>query len=316
MFSFGKRTITTVLIVFLVLGIIGWAWKQRESLPFITKAFHITAMPLELAGSRAMMTVHTGIDVIDVAWKKRVEWEELENKVAALEAEKNRWEETKAENQRLQGLLDYRKANPQYRLMVASVISRNFGTWSNTIIIDRGKNDGVQPFMPIITPKGVVGFVAEVYPYSSRVQLILDPRSSVGAVVQRPESRVVSIIRGNGNNPLEPQFINIPREADILDGDVLVTSGLGGVYPKGLIVGTVKAVYEDENNFMKAAIVTPAVDFSRLEEVFVLLHAEDTLPNFPEQAILVPQSKRDQLLGIQNTKEGKKENQKEEDKKE
>lgn len=299
MFSFGKRGMTSVLAVFLILGLIGWAWKQRESLPFITKAFHIGAMPFELTVSRVLSGIHTGIDVIDSALKTRVEWEEMENRIAALEAEKNAWEETKAENLRLQTLLDYRSKNPQYRLMIGSVISRNYGTWSNTLVIDRGETDGVQPFMPIITPKGVVGFIAEVYPYSSRVQLILDPRSSVGAVVQRPESRVVSIVRGNGNSPLEPQFINIPREADILDGDVLVTSGLGGVYPKGLVVGTVKAVYEDENNFMKAAVVTPAVDFSRLEEVMVLIHADAEIPNFPERAVLVPQSKRDQLLGVQ-----------------
>lgn len=90
--------------------------------------------------------------------------------------------------------------------------------------------------MPVITPAGVVGFISDVYPHSSRVQLMTDPRTSIGAIVQRPESRVSSVVRGNGNVPTEPQFVNIAKDAaDILEGDTLVTSGFGSIYRRDSI---------------------------------------------------------------------------------
>lgn len=168
------------------------------------------------------------------------------------------------------------------------------------MVIDRGSDDGVAKDMPVITPAGVVGFISEVYPQSARVQLMLDPRTSVGAIVQRPESRVASVVRGNGNVPTEPQFVNIAKEADILEGDTLVTSGFGSIYPKGLYIGTVVSIHQSDNNFVKYAVIRPAVDFDRLEEVFVILKSSDT-GSYEKPGVepkLVPQTQRDKVEGI------------------
>lgn len=168
------------------------------------------------------------------------------------------------------------------------------------MIIDIGTGEGVAKDMAVVAPAGVVGFISDVYPHSARVQLLTDPRTSIGAIVQRPESRVSSVVRGNGSVPTEPQFVNIAKDADILEGDTLVTSGFGSIYPKGLFVGTIVSIHQNDNDFVKYAVIRPGVDFSKLEEVFVITKSNDT-SSFDKPDVapkLVPQTNRDKVEGI------------------
>ena len=110
------------------------------------------------------------------------------------------------------------------------------------------------------------------------MRLILDPRAAVGTIVQRQESRVAGIVEGDPANPLMPRMKNIPKSADVVEDDVVVTSGYGGVYPKGLLVGTVKALKNDEGGLLKYAVLEPAVDFQRLEDVAVIVASREAPP--------------------------------------
>jgi rod shape-determining protein MreC len=158
-------------------------------------------------------------------------------------------------------------------MLGAKVIAKDYNSWTNTITIDRGSSDGVNKYMPVIVPQGVVGFVSSVSRYTSQVQLLVDPRTAIGGIVQRPESRVASILKGDGNNSDFLVFGNIPKEADVIKGDTIVTSGYGGVYPKGLLIGTVSQVSADGSGVSLAALVKPAVDFTKVEEVFVITNS-------------------------------------------
>ena len=281
MFSFGKRRVVFVLILFIVIALVGWAWRQRDSLPFITKPLMTIMSPFEYGASRVMDSLTSSIHIVDISLKNRIEWESLEK-------------------DRLRALLNFKSSHNQYQLLAGSVISRDYGTWTNTMIIDVGSGEGVEKNMPVITPSGVVGFISDVYPHSARVQLLTDPRTSIGAIVQRPESRVSSVVRGNGNVPTEPQFVNIAKDADILEGDTLVTSGFGSIYPKGLPIGTIVSIHQNENDFVKYAVIRPSVDFSKLEEVFVILKSADT-GSYEKPEVtpkLVPQTNRDKVEGI------------------
>ena len=293
MFSFGKRSIVFVLILFIIIAVVGWAWRQRDSLPFITKPLQVIASPFEYGASNIVGSLASGIHIIDVSLKNRIE-------NATLQSKSVDYDELVAENERLRKLLDFRTSHPQYKTLAGSVISRDYGTWSNTMIIDVGSGEGVAKDMPVITPNGVVGFISDVYPHSARVQLLTDPRTSIGAIVQRPESRVSSVVRGNGNVPTEPQFVNIAKDADILEGDTLVTSGFGAIYPKGLPLGTIVSIHQNDNDFVKYAVIRPSVDFSKLEEVLVILKSSDTgsyeKPDVAPK--LVPQTNRDKVEGI------------------
>ena len=186
--------------------------------------------------------------------------------------------EVAAENARLRTMLDYKKASNQYDLVAATVVGRDLGTWNSTIIINRGSADGITKDMPVVTPQGLVGSVVNVYTRVAKVQLILDPRSAVGALVQRPESRVAAIVEGSSVSPLTPRMVNIARDADIIKSDKLITSGFGGIYPKGLLIGEVIDVVNEEGGLLKYAYLRPAVDFGRLEEVSVVVRSREPIP--------------------------------------
>lgn len=300
MFSFGKRSVVIVLLLFIIIAVVGWAWRQRDSLPFVTKPLQTVAAPFEYGASRLVDSITSGIHIVDISLKNRIEWESLEKENSDLKAHTVDYDEVVAENNRLRALLDFKNSHSQYKLVAGSVISRDYGTWSNTLIIDVGTADGVDKDMPVVTPSGVVGFISDVYPHSARVQLMTDPRTSIGAIVQRTESRVSSVVRGNGNVPTEPQFVNIAKDADILEGDKLITSGFGSIYPKGLYIGTIVSIHQNDNDFVKYAVIRPSVDFSNLEEVFVILKAADggayEKPDVTPK--LVPQTNRDKVEGI------------------
>ena len=300
MYSFGKKSILVVLVLFIIIAVVGWAWRQRDSLPFITKPLQIVAAPFEYGASRIMDTLSSTFHIVDISLKNRIEWESLEKENAELKERSVDYDEILAENKRYRELLDFKAAHRQFNVRAGSVISRDYGTWSNTMVIDIGSEDGIEENMAVVTPAGVVGFISDVYPHSSRVQLLTDPRTSIGAIVQRPESRVSSVVRGNGNVPTEPQFVNIAKDADILEGDTLVTSGFGSIYPKGLYIGTIVSIHQDDNDFVKYAVIRPGVDFSKLEEVFVITHSTDN-SSYEKPDVspkLVPQTQRDKVEGV------------------
>lgn len=300
MYSFGKKSIIVVLVLFIIIAVVGWAWRQRDSLPFITKPLQIVAAPFEYGASRIMDTLSSTFHIVDISLKNRIEWESLEKENAELKERSVDYDEILAENKRYRELLDFKAAHRQFNVRAGSVISRDYGTWSNTMVIDIGSEDGIEENMAVVTPAGVVGFISDVYPHSSRVQLLTDPRTSIGAIVQRPESRVSSVVRGNGNVPTEPQFVNIAKDADILEGDTLVTSGFGSIYPKGLYIGTIVSIHQGDNDFVKYAVIRPGVDFSKLEEVFVITHSTDN-SSYEKPDVspkLVPQTQRDKVEGV------------------
>ena len=166
----------------------------------------------------------------------------------------------------------------QFDMVAARVIGRESATWSRMIVINRGRQDGVDVDMAVVTQSGLVGHVVEAGWNSSKVQLILDPRSSVGTLVQRAESRVAGIVQGDLDNPTMPQMVNIPKNADVVEGDVIVTSGFGGLYPKGLVVGLISSLQNDEGGLLKIGIMEPAVDFQKLEDVMVITASREAPP--------------------------------------
>ena len=194
--------------------------------------------------------------------------------------------EIMAENVRLRTMLDYKKTANQFDFVTAAVVGRDLGSWNSIIIINRGIADGITKDMPVVTAQGLVGSVVTVYDHVAKVQLILDGRSAVGTLVQRPESRVAAIVEGNSGTPLTPRMVNIARDADIIKSDKLITSGFGGIYPKGLLIGEVVDVINEEGGLLKYASLKPAVDFDRLEEVLVIVRSREPIPASQPNALM------------------------------
>ncbi len=158
-------------------------------------------------------------------------------------------------------------------LQPAEVVGQDVSPWFRSVLIDRGRRHEVRSGMPLVTDRGVVGLVTATSPRASRAMLVLDRQSAVDAIVQR--SRARGIVRGTGAEQLE--FVFVVRGDDVRVGDVVITSGVGGVYPKGLRIGEVTALEVDEDRLLHTAAVEPAVDFGRLEQVFVMLRRGPTM---------------------------------------
>jgi len=170
------------------------------------------------------------------------------------------------ENERLIHLLEMKKRLGP-RTIAASVIGEDGYPWFRTILIDRGSSSGVTEGLPVIAAAGIVGQVVRVAPESSRVLLFTDPASSVAGVIQRTRARGVVKGRGGGRATLEFTL----REDDVTVGDLVVTSGVGGVFPKGVPIGEVAVVKKGEYGIFQTIEIRPAVTLSQLEEVLVCI---------------------------------------------
>jgi rod shape-determining protein MreC len=152
-------------------------------------------------------------------------------------------------------------------MISAEVIAYSPSAWFRTIVINKGLRDGVKKDMPVVTWEGVVGKVMRTSPGSSIILLVIDRNSSIDVLVQRTRAR--GIVEGDGGSRCQLQ--HVPRTDDIEAGDHLITSGLGGIFPKGLSMGDVVRVERKEYGLFQEVEVRPSADFSRLEEVMVIL---------------------------------------------
>ena len=176
-------------------------------------------------------------------------------------------DELNGENDRLKEALGFRAGN-RYRLKLlpAKVIGRGAATWNSLIEIDRGSGAGVRANLPVIVAAGLVGKVVEVSPFSSKVLLLTDPLSSVAAADQR--SRANGVAEGYAPNKLKMKYVG--EGGGVATGDAIVTSAVSSLFPAGLPLGTVSRAVKKETDLFYEIELKPAVDLSRLEEVFVV----------------------------------------------
>ena len=198
----------------------------------------------------------------------------LKKKVAELEKQLLDKSELEKQNERLQKLLDFATERQEFEVTVARVIAKNPGIWFNTITIDKGKNQGISVNMSVVTDKGLVGRVFNVGPDWAKVRTIIDGQSSVSGIIER--TRDNGLVKGNNSMESENgmcRMIYLPIDSDFNKGDKVITSGLGEIFPKGIYIGDVEEVIMEKRDFYKTAVIRPAVDFKRLEEVLVIKKA-------------------------------------------
>ena len=274
----GQKIIALIFVFLSVFCIVCFAARGKFEAPATSQGLMLILSPFQSAvswiGNKLGFITTTVNDVMTVHEQNK----QLRVEVEQLRAQNLEASEFAAENQRLRALLDYKDAAKQFDLLAARVIGRESATWTSMVVINRGLADGLAVDMAVVTSMGLVGHLSEVGLNSSKVQLILDPRSSVGTLVQRPESRVAGIVEGDMNNPTMPRMVNIPKDADVQVGDVIVTSGFGGVYPKGIVVGHVKEVKNDEGGLLKYGVLETTVNFQKLEDVAVITVSREAPP--------------------------------------
>ncbi len=189
----------------------------------------------------------------------------LERENEELKAHKYNYEKVFAENERLGELLSFKK-ELSYETVAARVIGKDFSPFRPFLILDRGRSHGIHKYAPVFTSVGLVGKVLELGQYSSKVILINVCDLSVPALNTR--TREQGLVSGTLDGQCKLRFLDL--DSDVREGDVIVTSGLNMVYPEGIVIGTVKVVGIESSGLGKFAILNPAVNVSRLDEVLIV----------------------------------------------
>ena len=158
-------------------------------------------------------------------------------------------------------------------MLPSEIVGLDVSPWFRSVLVDRGGEHGVRSGNPVITDQGVVGLVTATSSNAAKTMLLLDRQSAINGIVQR--SRARGIVRGRGTGELEFEFV--VRGSDVREGDVVITSGMGGVYPKGLRIGVIREVADPGGRLLQTATLAPSVDFGRLEQVFVMLRRGPTM---------------------------------------
>ena len=194
--------------------------------------------------------------------------EKLKNENKKLEENLRELEILKAEKSTLEEYLNLTEKYSNYEAIPAYVINRDISNYSGTIILNVGANDGITENMTVIADKGLVGHVISVTDTTSKVQVIVDSASTVSATMSTVDESIICKGTLENNRILRASYI--PTGAELIIGDTIQTSGLGGIYPKGILIGTISEIVTTNNSTDRYAVIQTAVDFSKVYSVLVI----------------------------------------------
>lgn len=228
--------------------------------------FAIVTTPISTGLAKASRATF-GLWATYVDWKNvRAENRRLREEVQQLRVQSLRVSDTDVENQRLRRLLALQERLPLTTLS-GEIIAREWGGWIRSLTVNRGRGDNIPRLSAVISPDGLIGRIVDVRPGASIIQVLTDPASTVGAHVLR--TRTPGIVEGDPRGTLRFKFM--ARDgASIQNGDVLVTAGQGGLFPRGIPIGTVRVIDNRGSALFSYAELTPAVDYARIDEVLLV----------------------------------------------
>jgi rod shape-determining protein MreC len=232
---------------------------------FLQDAATTVLYPAQVAATRL---VGSGIWFVRVMRSRKAILGEnavLRREVRRLTLENSRLRESHAENVNLRKELGLRR-NVALPTIAAEVISRRQSSWFDTATISRGSRAGVAKGAAVVNHRGLIGQVVSVSPFAAQIVTLSDPSSGVGAMVQR--SRSCGIIQGQGEESLVLNYL--PKDADIKNGDIVTSSGMGQAVPKGFVIGRVIRVQRNAVAGTTSALVRPSVRVDQLQQVFVI----------------------------------------------
>ena len=273
MTSQARKFIIPIFVFLLALSLISANLHSRENMSFFESLVVGITSPVQ----KAVWGIIGGVGSVWRGYFYLVGLEKenqaLKRELQELKLQMNRYREAELANERLRALLNFKKSIPT-PLLPAQIVAFDPSGWFQTILIDKGRNDGVVLDMAVVSAEGLVGRVIGVGKHHAKVLLILDGNSAVDAYIQ--SSRARGVLVGLGRELCLLKYVQ--RNEDVQVGDKVISSGMGGVFPKGLLVGTVQGVVRGSSGLFQRVEVEPAVNFSRLEEVMVVIQPPPEKP--------------------------------------
>jgi rod shape-determining protein MreC len=255
-----------ILLLLAALVLMSLRAKQRKGIEFFDALLMEICSPFQKASTVVIKAIQGTFQQYVFLVNVEKENRKLKQKVAELEAESHHMKEIRLANERLRNLLQFREKNSP-SMVGAEVIGQDPSSWFKSVTIDKGERDGVKQGMAVVSPTGIIGRILKTAPHYATVLLITDYNSAVDSIVQR--TRAKAIVEGKGENRCQLKYLL--RTEEVAVGDAVVTSGLGGNFPKGLMVGEIKKVDKKGHGVFQYAELVPSVDFTELEEVFVIM---------------------------------------------
>lgn len=271
MYKNKKNGIVGVILTIIILIIIVILSNLNiENISHIGNAFNSLVMPIQ-NGLVYMNNKIKGNSTFfsDITTLKE-ENESLKQKNSDLEKSLRELEVIKSENETLKGYVNLKDKYTEYTTVPGYIINKDTSNYTNAIVINVGTNDGIKANMAVISDEGLVGHVISVTDTTAKVQTLIDTSSAVSCVAGSERDNI--IIKGTLDNKSMLKATSIATSANLLEGDKVETSGLGGIYPKGITVGTIKSITNTKNLTNRYAMVEPAVNFNKVETVLVIIN--------------------------------------------
>jgi rod shape-determining protein MreC len=244
--------------------------QSKITIQFKSVAYGII-YPFQFIGVRSITLVKDFFSSIEKNKQLREELAQVKKMLEQYEQSQYEYEEIKRENRRLRSLIGV-QTEMEYETVIAEIVAKSPQDYYKTLIVNRGKNSGIEKWMPVVAyqkeTRCVVGKVIDVQQFSARIQPIIDQSSYIGVMLM--ESRYSGLLQGQ--SPISDNCLMqyVDRRSEINYGDLVITSGMGGVFPKGIIVGEIVSVSKKRYGVFQEAIVKPIVDYGRLEEVYII----------------------------------------------
>lgn len=266
----SNKLLWVVIVTIMLLVLIGYSSQENNKVTGISNTITYTISPIQRLFLYSSQKVGGFFYYFKDMDKIKKENETLKDKIDLLEDENRKLSRYKEENNELREALNLKDIYGDYAPEAANIISKDMGNWFNMFRTDKGTKNGIVKNFPVRTSKGLVGRIHESDFSSSKVMTIVDPNSTISAKI----SKSGTLVLVKGDISLKEKGLCLMEsndmDSDVSVGDLIETSGLGGIYPKGIIIGEVTQTRKSSNNYSKYAIIKPVVDFKHLEQVTIL----------------------------------------------
>lgn len=269
MYKTKKTGIVGIIIVIIILILLVFLTNLKpQNLSHVENVFSSIVMPIQNGLTYLKNKIAKNNTFFTDINNLKAENQELKDKNAGLEQSLRELESIKAENSILKEQLNLTEKYGEYKTVPAYIINKDISNFSDVIIINVGKEDGIETNMTVIADKGLVGHVISVTDHTAKVQTIIDTANTVSCTIST--SRDAIIARGTLEDKRTLKATFISPDAKLVKNDSIETSGLGGIYPKGIHIGTIKEIFNTQNIIDRYIIIETAVDFDKLETVLVI----------------------------------------------
>jgi rod shape-determining protein MreC len=271
MYNKNKNGIVGIIIVIVILIVVVVISNIKiNDISYAQNTFNVFIMPIQNGLTYLKNWITGNNDFFTDISNLKEENKELKEKNSSLEQSLRELEILKSENETLKEYVNLKDKYSEYTTVPGYVINKDVSNYNNTIVINIGSKDGVEVDMTVISEKGLVGHVISVTESTAKVQTIIDISSSVSCTIKTSKDTIVA--KGTLEDDVSLKATYIPTDATVLEGDTIETSGLGGIYPKGILVGTIKEVVNTKNITDRYAKIETAVDFDKLDTVLVIIN--------------------------------------------